>query len=95
VSDYDAEEELMVYLPLMKKLRTMASRAGLSNVELLQEFEVYMSMRDSATSAMRGWEHENPGKTGWLRVGAVSGSADFTGKLRISTLRLRGSHFVF
>jgi hypothetical protein len=54
VSDYDAEEELMVYLPLMKKLRTMASRAGLSNVELLQEFEVYMSMRDSATSAMRG-----------------------------------------
>jgi hypothetical protein len=33
-------------------------------------------------------------KTGWLRVGALSGSADFTGKLNISTLRLRGSHFV-
>jgi hypothetical protein len=28
-------------------------------------------------------------------VGAVSGSADFTGKLRINTLRLKGSHFVY
>jgi hypothetical protein len=40
---------------------------------------------------MRGWELENPGKTGWLRVGAVSGSADF----EMSTFRLRGSHFVY
>jgi hypothetical protein len=54
-----------------------------------------MSMRDSATSAMRGWEHGNPGKTGWFRVGALSGSADFAGKLRISTLRLKGSQFVY
>jgi hypothetical protein len=52
-------------------------------------------MRDSATSAMRGWELENPGKTGWLRVGAVSRSADFTGKFGMSTFRLRGSHFVY
>jgi hypothetical protein len=34
-------------------------------------------------------------KTGWLRVVALSGSADFAGKLDISTLRLRGSHFVY
>jgi hypothetical protein len=34
-------------------------------------------------------------ETGWLRVGALSGSADCTGKLKISTLRLRGSHFVY
>jgi hypothetical protein len=34
-------------------------------------------------------------ETGWLRVGALSGSADFTGKLRISTLRLKRSHFVY
>jgi hypothetical protein len=33
-------------------------------------------------------------ETGWLRVGALSGSADFAGKLNISTLRLGGSHFV-
>jgi hypothetical protein len=54
-----------------------------------------VSMRDSATSAMRGWELENPGKTGWLRVGAVSRSADFTGKFEMSTFRLRGSLFVY
>jgi hypothetical protein len=34
-------------------------------------------------------------ETGWLRVRAISGSADFAGKLNISTLRLRGSHFVY
>jgi hypothetical protein len=34
-------------------------------------------------------------ETGWLQVGALSGSADFTGKLNISTLRLKGSHFVY
>jgi hypothetical protein len=34
-------------------------------------------------------------ETGWLHVGALSGSADFTGKLNISTLRLKESHFVF
>jgi hypothetical protein len=34
-------------------------------------------------------------KTGWLCVRALSGSADFTGKLNISTLRLKGSHFVY
>jgi hypothetical protein len=34
-------------------------------------------------------------ETGWLRVRAISGSADFTGKLNISTLRLKGSHFVY
>jgi hypothetical protein len=34
-------------------------------------------------------------ETGWLRVRALSGSADFAGKLRISTLRLKGSHFVY
>jgi hypothetical protein len=34
-------------------------------------------------------------ETGWLRVGALSGSADFAGKLRISTLRWKGSHFVY
>jgi hypothetical protein len=34
-------------------------------------------------------------ETGWLCVGAISGSADFTGKLRISTLRLKGGHFVY
>jgi hypothetical protein len=33
-------------------------------------------------------------ETGWLRVVTLSGSADFTGKLDICTLRLRGSHFV-
>jgi hypothetical protein len=32
---------------------------------------------------------------GWLRVRAISGSADFAGKLNISNLRLRGSHFVY
>jgi hypothetical protein len=34
-------------------------------------------------------------ETGWLRVGALSGSADFTRKLNMRTLRLRGSHFVY
>jgi hypothetical protein len=34
-------------------------------------------------------------ETGWLRVGAFSGSADFARKLDMSTLRLRGSHFVY
>jgi hypothetical protein len=34
-------------------------------------------------------------ETGWLRVGAISGSADLTRKLNMSTLRLRGSHFVY
>jgi hypothetical protein len=68
---------------------------ALIHISLLQQPPWHLSMRDSATSAMRGWEHENPGKTGWLRVGAISGSADFTGKLRISTFRLKGSHFVY
>jgi hypothetical protein len=34
-------------------------------------------------------------ETGWLQVGAHSGSAHFTGKLIKSTLRLRGLHFVY
>jgi hypothetical protein len=34
-------------------------------------------------------------ETGWLRIRAVSGSADFTRYLNMSTLRLRGSHFVY
>jgi hypothetical protein len=34
-------------------------------------------------------------ETGWLCVGAPSGSADFTRKLNMSTLRLKGSHFVY
>jgi hypothetical protein len=34
-------------------------------------------------------------ETGWLQVGAQSESADFTGKLIKSTLRLRGLHFVY
>jgi hypothetical protein len=34
-------------------------------------------------------------RTGWLRVGAVSGSADLLEDSGISTLRLRGSHFVY
>jgi hypothetical protein len=34
-------------------------------------------------------------ETGWLGVRALSGSADFAGKLRISTLILKGSHFVY
>jgi hypothetical protein len=34
-------------------------------------------------------------ETGWLQVGAHSESADFTGKLNKSTLRLKGNHFVY
>jgi hypothetical protein len=34
-------------------------------------------------------------ETGWLGFRALSGSADFAGKWRISTLRLKGSHFVY
>jgi hypothetical protein len=34
-------------------------------------------------------------ETGWLQVGAHSESADFTGKLNKSILRLKRSHFVY
>jgi hypothetical protein len=34
-------------------------------------------------------------ETGWLRVVALSRSAEFAGKLDMSTLRLRGGHFVY
>jgi hypothetical protein len=34
-------------------------------------------------------------ETGWLRVVALSGSAEFARKLDMSTLRLRGGHFVY
>jgi hypothetical protein len=34
-------------------------------------------------------------ETGWLRVVALSGSAEFAGRLDMSTLRLRGGRFVY
>jgi hypothetical protein len=34
-------------------------------------------------------------ETGWLHVVALSGSAEFAGKLDMSTLRLRSGHFVY
>jgi hypothetical protein len=51
-----------------------------------------LSMRDSATSAMRGWEQQTPdGSTSRL----ILSSAVFTRKMIKSTLRFRGSHFVY
>jgi hypothetical protein len=46
-------------------------------------------------TAQRAQCADGSSRTVWLRVGAVSGSADFTGKLNMSTLRLKGSHFVY
>jgi hypothetical protein len=51
-----------------------------------------MSMRDSATSVMRGWEQQKPDGS---RSRLILSSAVFTRKLIKSTLRLRGSHFVY
>jgi hypothetical protein len=67
VSDYDKEEELMVYVPLIKKLRTMASRAGLSNVELLQEFEVFKTNDDPSCSGECICGHKGTGFTSYVK----------------------------
>jgi hypothetical protein len=57
----------------------------------MNELLVDARQRNERNARMGAAEAE----TGWLQVGALSGSADFTGKLNISTLRLKGRHFVY
>ena len=54
----DELEDLMVYVPLIRKLRKYASRKGLTNLELVKEFENYEigESEDCDGECLCGWE---------------------------------------
>ena len=57
-ADDDDLEDLMVYVPLIRNLRPHASRTGLSNLELVKEFENYEIgvSEDCDGTCLCGWE---------------------------------------